>query len=134
MPSAKHFEAIGKMLTSRAFLALLDEVGLEYNGEARADERLFEFEQPMALFQSNLEIEYPDSDGNRFVAIEPDANQALHCQTLGLMLQMQNDDLLISDLTTGKPLLTMAEAEARKKVEVENEQLRAELRRLRGEA
>ncbi len=81
-------------------------------------------------------------DGHRYVAIEPDASQSLHCLALGLSLRLQDDELLISDLVTGKPLLTSAEAaaeraeaeaESRRLTEAENARLRAELNWLRGQ-
>jgi len=82
-------------------------------------------------------------DGDHYVAIKRDADSALQCKTLGLKLRIEGDELAIYDSVTGKPLLTEAEAEAeraeaeaglRKQVEAENDQLRAELRRLRGES
>jgi len=89
-------------------------------------------------------------DGDHYEAIERDADSAFQCQTLGLKLRIEGDKLAIYDSVTGKQLLTEAEAEAeraeaeagraeaeaglRKRVEAENDQLRAELRRLRGES
>lgn len=73
--------------------------------------------------------------GNRYVAIEADADQVFQCQTLGLGLRLRADELVVIDLATGEELMTHAEAEAesRRNAEAENERLRAELKRLRDE-
>lgn len=81
--------------------------------------------------------------GDEYVRIEPDASRALHCHTLDLSFAIVDDDLVVSDLTTGEPLLTRAESEAeragaeaaaRMQADAEVQRLRAELKRLRGES
>jgi len=79
----------------------------------------------------------------------PNAGGQLECRSLGLTLEIFNDDLRLSDLQTGRPLLTQAEesdrraeenakraeANARrvKEVESQNLTLQAELRQLKEE-
>jgi Uma2 family endonuclease len=64
----------------------------------------------------------------------PEANGGLTSQTLGLELWVEEGRLRLINPATGELLLTPAEAQAaRRAAEVELEQLRAELARLRGE-
>jgi Uma2 family endonuclease len=71
--------------------------------------------------------------GKGYARIEPDENQRLHCQVLGLTLCLHDDDLSIADLATGNPLLTQAEAEAQR-AEAEAERAEAESERAKREA
>ena len=78
--------------------------------------------------------------GKGFVAMVPGDDGSLTCDTLGIVLRLDGEDLVMSDLQTGDPLLTEAEAEraakeaeraAREAPEARIAELQAELDRLR---
>lgn len=75
-----------------------------------------------------------------FVAIVPDPNGELTSETLGIVLRLEGEELVMSDLRTGNVLTTEAEAEraakeaeraAREAAEARIAELQAELERLR---
>jgi Uma2 family endonuclease len=69
--------------------------------------------------------------GSGYERIEPDAAQRLVSNELGLWLQLDQGDLVMSDTNSGKRILTEAESEraAREAAEAELERVRDELRR-----
>ena len=69
---------------------------------------------------------------NEYISIAPDASEKFHSDVLNLDLQVVGGDLRVLDPSTGKYLLTPAEAqEAARRAEAELEQLRAEMQGLR---
>jgi hypothetical protein len=69
------------------------------------------------------------------VRLEPDASGALECLELGLLLRLERSRLVMEDRSTGKQLLTAAEAAEARAQELEEEvnRLREQLRRQRSE-
>ncbi len=71
--------------------------------------------------------------GDEHVPIEPDADGTLHCEELDLTLRLEGMDLILSDGSTGEPLLMKWEAE-QKALAVEHQarlEAEAEVARLR---
>jgi Uma2 family endonuclease len=78
--------------------------------------------------------------GDQHVAIEPDPSGALECRQLGLVLRLDDGELVLHDSETGERLLTESEAEhrareaeqrAREAAEARAEAAETELARLR---
>ncbi len=77
-----------------------------------------------------------------YVRIEPDAHDRLHCEQLGLTLELVDGELLLRHAINGDVLLTEADANAREaeiakrealRLEERNSTMEAELQRLREE-
>lgn len=79
--------------------------------------------------------------GDEYIAMKPESDGALVSQELGLRLLRDGTYLRLIDVSTGQPLLRVAELDAARRTaeerarvaEAEIERLRAELARLRGE-
>jgi Uma2 family endonuclease len=70
-------------------------------------------------------------EDNGHVPIEPDESQALECRQLGLLLRLEDGELVLQDAETGERLLTESEAEQRAR---EAEQRAREAAEARAEA
>ncbi len=84
-----------------------------------------------------------------YVRIQPDNQSRLHCEQLGLTLELADGELVLRDASNGETLLTEAQANAREanaksiaadaaqqeamRLETVNSELEAELKRLREE-
>jgi Uma2 family endonuclease len=70
--------------------------------------------------------------GQGFVAVAPDDDGSLTCQTLDIRASLERSQLVLADLRSGQRLLTEAEAEraARRAAEARVAELQAELARL----
>ena len=95
--------------------------------------------QEYFLYDPSSEYLRPPLQGFRqtgrecFVAIVPDPNGDLISETLGIVLRLDNEELVMSDLQTSKVLATEAEAEraAKEAAEARIAELQAELDRVR---
>lgn len=94
--------------------------------------------EELFLYDPTAEYLVPPLRGFRFeqgrpIEMEPDSTGALTCRVLGLLLRLEDGQLVLRDAVTGAVLLTEAEAErmAKESAEDEVQRLRAELARYR---